>query len=148
MRHHRLLALWRRRRRDAVFVMSLPIIEAREADLLSRPPLSVAGLGASDTGDKWVVDLDRLLWNDTRELDVLGLCAGEEGVVSCDGDFEVRFSDSDREGAGEETEEDRDGDEAEVEMLSGGGSVSGAPRLLRRGLGAVEGLALAARLWA
>lgn len=91
--------------------------------------------------------MDRLLWNETRELDVLGLAAGEDGVINWDPALAIFLSEADRDGAGEERD-DREGDDVEVEMLSGGGSVSGTLRVPRRGLGAVDTFVLAARLWA
>ena len=78
---------------------------------------------------------------------MLGLAAGEDGVVNCAPALAMFLSEADRDGAGEESD-DREGDDVEVEMLSGGGSVSGALRVPRRGLGAVDAFVLAARLWA
>ena len=111
--------------------------DVREPDLLPRLP-SVAGLwGWSLVGDGdrlrlEAVDLERLLWNEMRELDVLGRGDGEEGGMSWGWGFgELFLIDGVRDVAGE-SPDDADGgvagEEVEVEMLKAGGSVSRARR--------------------
>ena len=58
--------------------------DARENDLLQRPPSVEDELCGSDTGDRFCLDVDdfeRVLWKDTRGLDV-GRGVGDGGGCS------------------------------------------------------------------
>lgn len=138
-RHHRSWGFFRRRSRDAEVSSD---VRDNDGRALSVPEPAPFGSVVGDRVCLDADDLDRLLWKDTRELDVVGRGGGVDGRSSWDRPRGESFVDV------EAPDSDGDDADADADELRPLGSRSGVLRADRCGLGARDGLALVARLWA
>jgi len=130
---------------DELLFWDLPR-RAGEEPLRARPLGLDVGVGVSLEAE----DTGRLLWNETRGLEVVAGDGCDGGGLSWVCALDGGLVDVDVDGAGDESERlDIDGEEEVAgEPLAAPGSRSKDFFAAIRGLGTSEGFSLAARLWA